>query len=66
MRRNASWWLIFALALSGCKTAGEVVRPRLPPPPASLMQPPETEKRVRDELFVPQETPTTKSVGSKK
>ena len=37
----------------------------LPPPPANLMQPPETERKVRDELFVPQLNATPKSGGSK-
>lgn len=66
MKRNASWWLICVMALSGCKTAGVAVCPTLPPPPPSLMQPGETEKKVRRELFVPPETQTTKSADSKK
>ena len=59
--------LICALAISGCATDGrpKVSPPKLQPVPASLMQPPQTEKRVRAELFEPQGTPTTKSVGSK-
>lgn len=66
MRRNASWLVICALALSGCKTVGPVVCPRLAEPPPSLMQPAETEKKVSRELLKPQETQTTKSADSKK
>ena len=58
-------WLICALAMSGCKTAGPVVSRRLADPPPSLMQPPETEKRGRRELFKPQETQTPKSGASR-
>lgn len=57
--------VICALAMSGCKTVGPVASPRLADPPPSLMQPPETEKKVRRELFKPQEPQTTKSEGSK-
>jgi len=61
--------LICALATSGCSSVGPVVKPSdcptLPPLPANLMQPPETEKKVRDELFVPQPNATPKSGGSK-
>ena len=61
--------LTCALALSACTTGGAVrppiTCPRLQPVPASLMQPPSTEQRVRAELFTPLQTPTRKSVGSK-
>ena len=61
--------LLFALATSGCSSVGPAVKPSdcptLPPLPANLMQPPETERKVRDELFVPQSNVTPKSGGSK-
>lgn len=61
--------LICALATSSCSSVGPAVKPSdcptLPPPPANLMQPPETERKVRDELFVPQLNATPKSGGSK-
>lgn len=63
------WLLTCVLAISGCGGTGKVVRPcdcpTLPPLPPNLMQPPETEKKVRDELFVPQPSATPKSEGSK-
>lgn len=64
---KAALSLICALAISGCATDGQpkVSPPKLQPVPASLMQPPTTEQRVRAELFEPQGTPTIKSVGSK-
>lgn len=58
--------LTFALAISGCKTVGVAVCPVLPPPPASLMQPPQTESRVRQILFEPPQRPTQPSAPSKK
>lgn len=50
--------LIFALATSSCATVGPpaknaLVCPALPPLPANLMQEPQTEQKVRDELFKP-------------
>lgn len=51
------------LALCACKTAGPVVPPSCPklaPVPASLMQPPETEQKVRAELFKPPPSATPK------
>jgi len=58
-----------ALALSACAPSGAVrppiTCPRLQPVPASLMQPPTTEQRVRAELFEPPPTPTHKSEDSK-
>ena len=57
-----------ALVLSGCKTAGQAVRPEcpaLPPAPAPLMTEPTTEQKVRAELFVPLPPVTPKSVDSK-
>ncbi len=59
---------IFALALSACSSAGQVVKqecPILPPVAASLMQEPTTEQRVRAELLQPQPPVTLKSVDSK-
>lgn len=72
--RNASrlaLWLTFALAISGCATTGGGVKPLPacplpPPPPANLMQSPEYEKRLRDELFESEPRPTPKSEGSRK
>jgi len=56
--------LTSAAALSGCGSNGVLVRPAICPippiPPASLMQPPETGKKVRDELFEPQTNATPK------
>jgi len=59
--------LAFVLAISGCVKHGLVcpAPPRLPPVPASLMQPPTTGTQVRAELFEPQTTPTPKSGDSK-
>ncbi|MDN4481855.1 hypothetical protein, partial [Demequina muriae] len=59
--------LLLTFALSGCASvpSGDVKCPQLPPVPASLMQPPTTEAKVRQTLFEPQQTPTPKSVGSK-
>ena len=50
--------LICALATSSCATVGPPVKqvlvcPPLPPIPANLMQEPQTETKVRDELFKP-------------
>jgi hypothetical protein len=56
-------WLTFVLAISGCKSGGGVVPPVCPvlaEPPASLMQPPTTEAKVRAELFEPQPSATPK------
>lgn len=55
--------LIFALAISGCAGSGRAVKtecPKLPPAPASLMQPPQTEMKVRAELFEPPQPATRK------
>lgn len=56
--------LICVLALSGCASAGKAAKPavcpRLPDPPASLMQPPQTGQKVRGELFEPPTKPTHK------
>lgn len=61
--------LICVLATSACSGVGPVVKPNdcptLPPLPANLMQPAETEKKVRDELFAPQPNATPKSEDSK-
>lgn len=59
--------LICVVAISGCKSAGPVLTcPALQPLPASVMVAPQTEKKVRAELFVQPQKPTTKSEGSKK
>ncbi len=61
-------WLIFALALSGCVGSGNVrqpVCPVLPPAPASLMQPPTTEQKVRQELYEQPQKQTQRSAPSK-
>ena len=57
--------LICALATSSCATVGPpakqaLVCPALPPIPANLMQEPQTEMKVRDELFKPQPNATLK------
>ena len=55
--------LICVLATCGFGACGKVVRPDCPKPtepPASLMQKPTTEQKVRAELFEPQKTPTRK------
>jgi hypothetical protein len=61
--------LAYVLVISGCSSAGPAVKPgdcpTLPPLPANLMLPPETEKKVRDELFAPQPNVTPKLGGSK-
>lgn len=51
--------LICVMANSGCMHAGKhplpaMSCPRPPQAPPSLMQPPQTEKKVRGELFKPQ------------
>lgn len=66
MKLRSALWLTFALAMCGCKTVGVAVCPTLPPPPPSVMQPPQTETRVRQELFEPQGMQTIKSAPSKK
>lgn len=57
--------LICALVTSSCATVGPpakqaLVCPALPPIPANLMQEPQTEQRVRDELFKPLPNATPK------
>ena len=57
--------LISAMALSSCASVGPpakqaLICPPLPPVPANLMQPPQTENKVRDELFKPQPNATPK------
>lgn len=60
--------LICALALCGFGSCGRAVRPdppaqcpTLPPVPASVMQKPATEQKLRDELFEsgPRQTPSS-------
>lgn len=63
--------LTCVLATSGFGACGKAVRqppecPRLVAPPASLMQSPTTEQRVRHELLAPLETQTTKSSDYRK
>lgn len=61
--RASVWLMTFGLAVSGCASNGAAVRtecPVLPQPPASLMQPPTTEQKVRAELFEPPAKPTTR------
>lgn len=58
-------WLICGLALSGCATSGKVVCPTLPPIDPALMQSPETERKVRRELFEPPAKLTNTSAPSK-
>lgn len=63
--------LTCVLATSGFGACGKAVKPppdcpQLVAPPATLMQSPETEARVRRELFEQPATQTTKSSGSKK
>lgn len=56
-------WLICVLGLSACKSGGGVAPPVCPvlqEPPASLMQPPTTEAKVRQELLEPQLPATPK------
>lgn len=60
--------LTCALATSGCSSVGPAVKPecpRLAPVAPSLMQAPQTEQRVRAELFAPLPSATPKSAGSK-
>lgn len=57
--------LICALATSSCASVGPpakqaMVCPTLPPIPANLMQEPQTEMKVRGELFKPQPNATLK------
>lgn len=54
---------VFVMAICGCAPRGVVraplpVCPNLQPVPASLMQPPTTESKVRAELFEQVLTPT--------
>ncbi len=60
--------LICALALSGCASTGRAAPsaacPALTPPPASLMQPPTAEQKVRAQLFEPQPSAMPRSEGS--
>lgn len=79
MSKRGSWlivtkrgrWLICVLAVSASAGCGKAVRPtpcecaQIPSPPASLMEEPKTEQRVRAELFEPPETATTRSEGSR-
>lgn len=56
----------FALVLSACGHTGHaLVCPKLPPPPASLMQPPNYEQKVRQILFTSEPAAMPKSADSK-
>lgn len=62
------WWLSCALVLSGCANGGKAVKPACPqlaPVPPSLMVEPQTETKVRAELFEPPLSATPRSEGSK-
>ena len=62
------WLLTCALGISSCASVGRAAKPVcpvLPPAPASLMQKPTTEQRVRAELFAPPPSATPRSKGSK-
>jgi hypothetical protein len=62
-------WPTFVLAISGCKSGGGVVPPVCPvlaEPPASLMQPPTTESKVRQILFEPPANAICKSEDCKR
>ncbi|SDX52601.1 hypothetical protein SAMN05421681_10621 [Lysobacter enzymogenes] len=60
--------LTCALATSGCSSVGPAVKPecpRLAPVAPSLMQPPQTEQKVRQILFESPPSATPPSAGSK-
>lgn len=60
--------LACALAASACGSVGKAVKlecPRPAPVAASLMQEPQTERKVRAELFEPPPSATPRSEGSK-
>lgn len=65
------WLLTCALAICACTPAGKRPlppidsQPKLQPVPASLMQEPKTEQRVRAELFEQQPSATPKSEDSR-
>lgn len=64
---RAALLTICALSVCACAPSGVVrppVCPQLGPVPASLMQPPQTETKVRRELFEPAPKPTPKSAPS--
>lgn len=71
MLNRKAWLSLTAcvLAISGCSSAGKVVRPAecpiLAPVSPSLMQEPTTEAAVRAELFAPLPSATPKSADSK-
>lgn len=60
--------LACALATSACNSVGPAVKPECPRPApvaASLMLEPQTERKVRAELFEPPPSATPRSAGSK-
>lgn len=69
-RKATALLLTCALGLSSCASVGRAAKPAicqvLPPVPASLMQPPTTERVLRDELLEPAPKQTSKSGASKR
>ena len=64
-------WLICVLATCGFASCGRrsappTTWPTLPPPPATLMNSPNYEQRLRDELFESEPKPTPKCADCKK
>lgn len=64
------FWLIFALALSGCALTGKAVLPppscpEPPPMPRALMRPPDYERQARRILFAPPPNAMPRSAASK-
>lgn len=62
--------LIYVAAISGCASNGLDVKPsvcpKLPSPPASLMQPSKAAEKVQAELFEQPKSATPKSQDSKR
>lgn len=57
--------LTCAAGVSACAARGPVQCPTPMPPPPSVMQPPETEKRLHRELFESAPKPTPSSAPAK-
>lgn len=68
MRKPIASALLLTFALSGCASvpSGAVTCPKLPPVPASLMQPPTYGQKARAVLLETQTPPTQKSGDYKK
>ena len=66
---SKTWPMLCALALCSCATTGAALQcpepPRLPPPPAELMTPPNFEQRIRALLFELEPRPTPSSGSAK-